>query len=318
MFSFINFIQSIIQKIKKNKGLWFTTLTVLSVLGVFISISLINIMTTDVSHKTYMQVHRVNTTQLDDILDTKYDSLLAIGGVLALHPDIIANIKTKSDKSINSLLNKTALSINERVNLAPILIRYYATAYESTLAENKKYADLVTSTNTSVTGLVVNSGGIRIIAITPINDDKNNTIGAIEISQNVSSIRDNFENQGKDIAFIFDKSQLVFMDLATKQGKTQDISDKYKIFFHNYNPAFFSNLREIDLEKIQVEKYKVDIKYYTTYEEAVNINGKVIGMFLIGESTAQANSFVNITKNLISSVTTVALGLVISLILFMF
>jgi hypothetical protein len=317
MFSFINFLQSILQKLKKNKGVWFTVLTVASVMGVLISISLINIMTTDVSHKTYMQVHRVDTMQLENILDTKYDSLLAIGGVVSMHPDIIQNIKSQSDKSINDLLKILSNSINTKLNLDPIKIKYYATDYEATLSENNSYADLVISSNTSVSGLAINTDGVRIVAIVPIQDG-NKTVGAIEVSQDISTIREEFEKIGKEFAFLVNKTQLVFMDLGTKQGNMQDINDKYKIFFHDYSSPFFTNIREIDLEKLQREKYFIDLKYFTTYEEAININGKPIGMFIIGESSEEANSFVNITKNLISSVTTVALGLVISLILFMF
>ncbi len=317
MFSFINFLQSILRKLQKNKGVWFTILTVASVIGVLVSISLMNIMTTDVSKKTYMEVHEVEITQLDNILDTKYDSLLSMGGVIAMDPDVIANIKSKSDKSLNDRLSNIAKNINERVNIDPIIVRYYAKDYTSTLGENTKYADLVMSTTTSISGIVVDSNGIRLIGITPILD-ANVTIGAIEVSQDVASLRNTFESLGKEFAFILNKSQMVFIGLETKQGNTQDISEKYKIFFHKYNPQFFTNIRKINLEKLQQTKYNITPSYYTTYEEAVNINGKPIGLFIIGESAQEANSFVNITKNLISSVTTVALGLVISLILFMF
>lgn len=317
MFSLIKFLQSLVQKIKKNKGIWFTTLTVLSVSGVLVSISLINIMTSNVSHKTYMQVHRVDTMELENILDTRYDSLLSIGGVMALYPDIVANIKSKSDKSVNDLLNLAAKTINEKVNISPIVARYYAKDYTSTLAENAKYADLVMNTTTSVTGLVINSNGARIVAITPIQDG-NTTIGALEISQDIATLKDDFERLGKEFTFIVDKSQLVFMDLGTKQGNMQDINEKYKIFFHKYNSQFYTNIRDVDLELLDREKYHVDPKYFTTSQEAVNINGKPIGLFVLGENSDEANSFVNITKNLISSVTTVAIGLVISLILFMF
>ena len=34
MFSFIKFLQGFLQKIKRNKGLWFTTLAVLSIFGI--------------------------------------------------------------------------------------------------------------------------------------------------------------------------------------------------------------------------------------------------------------------------------------------
>lgn len=317
MFSFINFIQSILSKLKKNKGLWFTLLTVASVIGVLASITLMNMMTSDVAKKTYLEVHRVDTTQLHNVLDSRYDSLIAIGGVLAIHPDIIANIKTKSDKSINDLLNMAKKTINDRVYLDPIGISYYAKEYKSTKSENSTYADLVINTQTSITGIVVNSTGVKLIALTPIVD-ANTTIGAIEISQDVASIKSSFDRLGKEFTFILDKSQLVFIDLETKQGMTQDIDERYKIFFQNYNPQFYTNLRKINLEELEREKYWVDDSYFTTYDEAVDINGKSIGMFMIGEEANSANSFVNITKNLIGSVTTVALGLVISLILFMF
>jgi len=317
MFSFINFIQSILAKLKKNKGIWFTILTVSSILGVLISISLMNMMTNDVAKKTYLEVHRVDVTQLGNILDNRYDSLLSVGGVIAIHPDIIKNIQSKSDQSVYDILLATETTINKRVNIEPIQVRYYATDFKASKSENLEYANLVMDTQTSVSGIVVNSNGVRIVAITPVNDG-NRTIGAIEISQDIVAIKQAFDNLGKEFTFILDKSQLVFMDLGTKQGMTQDISDRYKIFFHDYNPQFFTNLRKIDLDHLQRDKYFVDHNYFTTVDETVDIDGKVIGLFLIGESAQDANSFVNITKNLIGSVTTVALGLVISLILFMF
>ena len=317
MFSFVNLIQSILSKLKKNKGLWFTVLTIASVAGVLLSITLMNMMTSDVAKKTYLEVHRVDTVQLHNTLDMHYDSLLSVGGVIAIHPDLIENIKTESDTSVNDLLEMAKKTINARVNIDPVNITYYAKEYKSTKAENAVYAELVISSQTSITGIVINATGARLVAITPVVEN-NETIGAIEVSQNISAVKNTFDRLGKEFVFILDKSQLVFMDLESKQGMTQDIDEKYKIFFHEYNSQFYTNLRKINLEKLQREKYAIDENYYTTYEETVDINGKSVGLFLIGEEAGSANSFVNITKNLIGSVTTVALGLVISLILFMF
>jgi hypothetical protein len=317
MFSLVNLIQSILSKLKKNKGLWFTILTVSSVIGVLTSITLMNIMTNDVAKKTYLEVHRVDSIQLQNTLDMHYDSLLSIGGVIAIHPDLIANIKTQSDKSVNDLLGMAKATINQRVNIDPIEIAYYAKTYKSTNAQNNAYAELVINSQTSITGIAINTTGARLIAITPIVEN-NETVGAIEISQDIKAIKGTFDRLGKEFVFILDKSQLVFMDLEAKQGMTQDIDEKYKIFFHDYSSQFYTNLRKINIEVLLREKYSIDESYYTTVDEAVDINGKSIGLFIIGEEASSANSFVNITKNLISSVTTVALGLVISLILFMF
>lgn len=317
MFSFLKFIQSIVNRLQKNKGLWFTTLTVLSVLGIFISITLINTMTTNVANKIYMKVHRESANFLENSLETHYDSLLSIGGVVAIYPQIIQNIKTKSDKSINDILMQAQQSINSRVNIDHVKLNYYATSYKATKSENFKYANLAIETSTSVTGVVVNKEGVRIIAITPVMD-ANKTIGAIEISQSIVALKNDFEKAGKEFTFILDKSQLVFIGLAYKQGMLQDINDQYKIFFHNYNSQFYTSFKKVNLDLLQKQKYFVNNLYYITYDNATDINGKEVGLFVVGESTKNANSFVNITKNLISSVTTVAIGLVISLILFMF
>ncbi len=317
MFSFVNLIQSILNKLKKNKGLWFTILTFASVAGVLLSITLMNMMTNDVAKKTYLEVHRVDTVQLQNTLDMHYDSLLSIGGVIAIHPDLIANIKTQSDTSVNDLLNITKQTINTRVNIDPIELSYYAKEYKTSNAYNANYAELVISSQTSISGIVVNPSGVRMIAITPVVEN-NQTIGAIEVSQSLSAIKNTFDRLGKEFVFILDKSQLVFIDLEAKQGMIQDIDERYKIFFHDYNPQFFTNIRKINIEELVQTKYAVDQSYYTTVDETVDINGKSIGLFIVGEESKSANSFVNITQNLISSVTTVALGLVISLILFMF
>jgi hypothetical protein len=317
MFSFINFIQSILKKLKKNKGLWFSILTIASIMGVLVSISLINIMTKDVAHKTYMQVHRVDTTQLSNMLDAQYDSLLAIGGIISIHPDIIANIKSKSDKSIDDILVTAQQTINDKVNIKPISIHYYAKDFKASKSENQQYADVVIDTQTSISGIVINLSGPRIVAITPIMDG-NATVGAIEVSQDISVLRDSFEKMGKEFAFIINQSQLVFVNLENKQGMMQDIDENYKIFFHKYNPQFFTNLQKVDIPTLEANKYIDGNAFFTTYDEAIDINGKRIGLFVIGESAEQTDSFVHITQSLISSITTVALGLVISLILFMF
>jgi len=317
MFSFLKFLQSIVNKLQRNKGLWFTILTVSSIAGVLISITLINVMTTSVANKIYMQVHRESANLLDNTLETHYDSLLSISGVVSIYPQVIQNIKTKSDKSIDDILLKAQKSINSRVNIDPVKLNYYAASYKATQSENFKYANLVIETSTSISGIVVNKEGVRIIAITPVMD-ANKTIGAIEVSQSIVALKNDFEKVGKEFSFILDKSQLVFINLKYKQGMLQDVGEQYKIFFHNYNPQFYSSFKKIDLDLLQRKKYFVNSDYYTTYNDVADIDGKEIGLFIVGESTKKANSFVNITKNLISSVTTVAIGLVISLILFMF
>ncbi|MFT7860740.1 MAG: hypothetical protein ABXS93_07370, partial [Sulfurimonas sp.] len=138
MFSFINFIQSLIKKMKQNKGLWFTTLTLVSTFGILASMFLINYMSNNVAQKIYMKVHRVNSTHLENILDQKYDTLLSISEVIAIQPDITANINSKSDKSINDYLETAQETINKTLGSDPVMVHYYAKEFKASKSENFK------------------------------------------------------------------------------------------------------------------------------------------------------------------------------------
>ena len=50
----------------------------------------------------------------------------------------------------------------------------------------------------------------------------------------------------------------------------------------------------------------------------VDINGVTVGYIILGEKVQGSNGFVNIVDNMTKSVTMIALGLVISILLFMF
>ena len=64
--------------------------------------------------------------------------------------------------------------------------------------------------------------------------------------------------------------------------------------------------------------YLVNKEYFKTYKEVVDINGVTVGYIILGEKVQGSNGFVNIVDNMTKSVTMIALGLVISILLFMF
>lgn len=317
MFSFIKFLQAFLGRLKKNKGLWFTTLTILSALGILVSMTVINVMTKNVAHKTFLEERKLDSSLLDGYLASRYDSLLTIGGILSIHPQIIANINDDAEKTQNDMLTYAKKTINNKINIDPIDIHYYDKTLKVKNSENFSFADLAMESQQNVSGIVVNKQGVRIIGITPVID-KNVSIGAIEVSQSIHALKNDFERMGKEFVFLLNKNQLVFLDLEHKTDEYQDIDDTYKVAFHNYDSKFYINVQHINMEDIFVTKYVNDANYYTTYNEATDLNGNQIGLFFIGEDANNANSFVKITENMIKSVTTVALGLVISLILFMF
>jgi len=317
MFSFIKWVQGNLSALKRNKGLWFTTLTTLSTLGILVSMYLINSMTSSVAHDTYMEERRSDINQLDNILLSRYDSLLNMGSILSLNPVLTKSIKAKQNQTVKTLLEKTTKTINNNVDISPITIRYYSSEYEVKGSENTDIAKMVIETQQSVSGVVVNTDGVRILGMVPIIEN-NVSIGALEVTESIHILSDNFELLGKEFTFLVSKQQLVFMDLEHKQGMYKKINDEFNVYFHSYDSSFYLNITKLDFDLLRQNKYVNDTQFYTTYDNIVDLNGRTIGMALIGEDSSNANSFVKITQNMINSVTTVALGLVISLILFMF
>jgi len=317
MFSFVKSIQSILNYLKSKKWLWFTALSFGSASGVLISMMFINIMTKDVAQQTYMEENRLESNLLFGYITARYDSLLSVGGIISIHPDVSARITEKADETLNTLLSDVTKSINDKTNISPIEIKYYASTYKASRSENIEFAELVMSSGQNISGITVNKDGVRLIGITPVYKEKK-VIGAIEVSQSIHALKLDFERLGKEFVFVLDKNQLVFLDIAHKTDTYSDVDEMYKVAFHEYDSKFYSNTQKLNIPDIVENKFISDAQYYTTYDEAIDLNGRQIGLFFIGESSENANSFVQITKNMINSVTTVALGLVISLILFMF
>ena len=278
---------------------------------------LINSMTHNVAEKIYLKIHKVNSIQLENVFEEKYNMLSSLGGLISKYPVIVANIKTKSDKSVNMLISQIQKTINDSLTNDSIELHYYAKEFTSTGGVDYDYADVVMRSGSSINGIVVNKEGVKIINITPIVD-ANKTIGAIEVEEDISFVRNNIEKFGKEFVFLLDKVQVAQIDLEHKQGQLEDIGERYKIFFHDYDPNFYTYLKNIDIDTLLQNKYHVDKSYYINSVEAIDIDGKRIGVFVMGEQGLEEDSFVKITQDLIKSVTTVALGLVISLILFMF
>ena len=316
MFSFVKFLQSVKVYMKQRKWLWFTALTAASAVGILSSMIFINSMTFNVAHKTYLEEHRLDTNLLDNFLVTRYETLLTVGNIVSIDPKIKNKIKSKSDKELVRYLETITNNINAK-STTPIKVKYYANTYKASGSQNDEFAGLVMSSKQNISGIVSNKDGIRLIGITPV-EDGNGTIGAIEISQSIHSLKIDFERLGKEFIFVLNKNQLVFLDIAHKTDTYHDIDDTYKISFHNYDSKFYQNLQRLNIEEIIEEKYSANKNFYTTYDEAMDLNGRQIGLFFIGESSESSSSFVSITKNMINQITTVALGLVISLILFIF
>lgn len=111
------------------------------------------------------------------------------------------------------------------------------------------------------------------------------------------------------------------LSIEARKDKYREIIDELNVEEERYNGAFFGKIVEGGREgykELIDNGYYVDNQFFKTYKKVSDINGNVIGIVVLGEVVEGSGAFVNIVDNMTKTVTTVALGLVISILLFMF
>ena len=121
--------------------------------------------------------------------------------------------------------------------------------------------------------------------------------------------------------FMMNKKMLVKLSLKSKTGKFKNIISQYLVKQGNYSSRFYSTISEMDditfKQSLKV-KYDSDDKYFRSYKQVTDINGLDIGLFVFADRVEKNDGFVSLVDKMVKSVTYVSLGLVISILLFMF
>jgi len=162
MFSFIKWFGSLVQKLKRNKGLWFTTLTILSLVGIFASLYFVNFLVSDVAKKTYENQKNHYVLEFKNKLKEQMLFTEALASVVAKDGSIANMIFSEDDNASKNLAGKIK-SIEQKLNdLSSKGI------VQLSLIHSKKAQKSV--------GIDVSKRGTVIEAVIPMADDKGDII----------------------------------------------------------------------------------------------------------------------------------------------
>jgi hypothetical protein len=317
MFSFIKKLQELLSRIKRNKGLWFTSISVTSISGIIIFMYIILSMTDTVKEEVYVSITSSYFKSLENILKDKKQKYLEVSEA------ILSNTRILEAMGQNDMafLDKYATNLNEiyaKNELKALSISFFPATDTTSILR-----DTIGSTMRSksqVSGIEVQQDGVFITLIQPVMVG-DTFIGLIEIKQSVHSIKDDFEANNNAFVFLLDKKMLVKLSLQAKSGRYKDVVGDYIVYQSAYSSRFYSKISEAGNELFAYERrigYGADDIYFRTYKKATDINGADIGLYVIGEGVEKNNGFVNIAESMVTSVTSVSLGLVTSILLFMF
>jgi hypothetical protein len=317
MFSLIKKLQDLFEKIKGNKGLFFTSLSVVSITGIFLFMYLILTMTGSVKEEVYSSIESNYVTKLNSLFNSKRDNYTALANTILADQRIIDALASNN----KAYLNTQVTLFNELYKTNPYQSSFieFFSVLESAETVSQTIASILRS-KSQVFGLEIQQDGVFITLVKPVFS-KGQFIGLIEVKQSVHSLKNNFEMTNDNFVFLLDKKMQIRLSLKAKSGKYKEVIANYSVLQNAYTSRFYSKITDSGEEHFK-ETSKVghgaDDIYYRSYKEAADINGATIGLYVIGQKVEENNGFVNIADNMVKSVTYVSLGLVISILLFMF
>lgn len=317
MFSFFKFLQNSLKSLKQNKGLWFTILAVVSITGIFLSLYLLSHMTQTASKEVYSSISKSYDRNLKNKFFEKEEEFKKIVLSVVSNNNLITNMENNDLENIKnniSLYNKNFQdnSYNSlELNFYPVInqVNQYRNSINSVITSKNK-----------VFGLEVLLDGIYFIYIQPLIKDEK-IIGVLELKEELHILKNNYLKEDSIFLFLLEERMLNKLSIKARNGKYREVIDATHVEEQKYDGQFFAKIIENGKEeyKSMLELgYSVDDQYFRSAREVSDINGNVIGVVILGQTVANSGAFVNIVDKMTKTVTTVALGLVISILLFMF
>lgn len=316
MFTFIKALQNFFSNLKKKKGLWFTTLTVLSIIGISVSMYLLSNMTTSIAKEVYINMSSTYINNLEDKIEDKKNEYKRI--ILGLQTNDTFKDNLNNKLVIDSILENYNKNLSE-MGFGQITLSFYSITNQ--INQYKNIVNTVISRKASSFGFEVLGDGPNIVYLFPIIIDSS-VVGVVEIKENIISLKNDIE-RSKQTIFLFLLQEKMMNNLSddVKNGRYRLVVDGLRVEEQKYDSSLVSNVAEGGQEEIKELKnngYLVNDVYFKTYKEVVDVNGVTIGYIIMAEKVQGSNGFVNIVDNMTKSVTLVSLGLMISILLFMF
>lgn len=317
MFSFFKFLQNSLKNLKKNKGLWFTILGILSVSGIFLCLFILNNLTENVSKDVYKNISSNYIKSFKDRVYKQEESFRKVLTTIETNNFFIDNI----NKNNIPVIEEQITSYNK--NFKEIGFKSLELSFYPVLNQINQYRNSVNSVIASKSkayGVEVLRDGIFFIYIEPIIKD-DVLIGILELKEELYEFKAEYSRVDTIFAFLLEERMLNQLSIKARNGKYREVVNSMQVEELKYDGQFYGKIIDAgndEFKQMLDVGYSVDDTYFRTAQKLSDINGNIIGVVVLGETVEGSGGFVNIVDNMTKTVTTVALGLVISILLFMF
>ena len=317
MFSFFKFLQNFLKDLKKKKGLWFTILAIVSISGIFLSLYILTSLTNNVSQDVYNNISTNYVKNYKNRVLKKEESFHKILMTLKTNKILIGNIENNELTAVTDEI----ISFNEnfkKSGFESLNLNFYPVLNQ--VSQYRNSVNSVISTKSKAFGIEVLQDGIFYVYLEPILKD-DTLVGILELKEEIHNFKAEYLRDDLIFLFALEERMLNKLSIKARNGKYKELVDTLHVEELKYDGQFAAKILEAgkdDFKNMLDTGYSVGDTYFRSAQKISDINGNIIGVIVLGETVAGSGAFVNIVHNMTKTVTTVALGLVISILLFMF
>ncbi len=308
MFSFIKWLENFLENIKKNKGLMFTILSIASVVGIFLSLYFVSFMVDDVADKTFSSEQKKFSKELKLMLNREKDFVLGTSTMATLDSELITlyqddnNTEENSTKNFKSIGEKFTSAINKSLSRDDIKINFYIT--------DKNDGDEL------INGIVVLNTGTYFQSKMPFAT-KDDTYLKVDVKSSIYYLKKLYKQEDRQFIYLLNDSSISKIDRLVFKKLYTKITSDYAVKNGLYSKETKSILKELNYKKLLKQGYIRTKNNFYVATKLYDTDGTEVGLALIGEKINN-DSIVKLVKSLVNNVTMVALGLIVSMILFLF
>ncbi|MDD3344223.1 MAG: hypothetical protein PHR87_11700 [Sulfurospirillaceae bacterium] len=317
MFGFIKMIERFLAKIRSNKRLWFTSIFITATLGISLSIFMLISTTDRISNEVYISQTKEFNLRYKDLEKIKEKKLQNLASVLSYDNALIDKIQTNDTAGMAQIENELNAKVAGQ-DKGFITFKFYSTQNKTEVFRNTIVSTIQSKNN--IFGLEVLLDGIFYVYLLPIlKDDK--VIGVIEVKESIYALKDSFDRLNQEFAFLLDSKMTALLAIQNRDGIYQDIGKNYLIdskIYTNKTLANLTSLNDQSIQKIAQGNYVVNKDSFLNGRLVRDTNGVDIGLFIFGENVNKEGGFINMAQKMTNQVVSIALGLIVSLLLFLF
>jgi methyl-accepting chemotaxis protein len=259
----------------------------------------------------------------NDRIDAKLNAAVVSSVIISQNADVINALKTNNRQLVIDSMKHLSVAMkngtsfkNAKVhihdkNVHSFLRNWKPNKFGDDLSSFRATINKVKQTKQALGAVEVGGAGLVLRGLSPIIDPKTNEyLGSVELIMGYNSVVKQFKKN--------DEYLLVLMDERYKRGDALTSEQKIQNYYISQkvvDSSFKSQASKIDFAKLKADGYYSDDKFFYTSLPIKDLNGKQIGIYLIGDTMDYVNSLIYESSRLVWIMIGIMIALVVVLII---